>query len=81
MDEPTAAISVNKVKDVLQTIRTLKDHGKTVILVSHRLEDILEVSDRIVVFFHGRIREVLANEGLQIGDLVHVMFDSAPQQA
>jgi ABC-type sugar transport system ATPase subunit len=79
MDEPTAAISVSKVQDVLNTIRSLKEHGKTVILVSHRLEDILEVSDRIVVFFHGRIRDVLKNERLQIGDLIHLMFDT-PQQ-
>jgi simple sugar transport system ATP-binding protein len=79
MDEPTAAISVSKVQDVLNTIRSLKEHGKTVILVSHRLEDILEVSDRIVVFFHGRIRDVLKNEKLQISDLVHLMFDSGQQ--
>ena len=79
MDEPTAAISVSKVQDVLNTIRSLKEHGKTVILVSHRLEDILEVSDRIVVFFHGRIRDVLKNEGLQVSDLVHLMFDSGQQ--
>jgi ABC-type sugar transport system ATPase subunit len=79
MDEPTAAISVSKVQDVLNTIRSLKEHGKSVILVSHRLEDILEVSDRIVVFFHGRIRDVLKNEKLQISDLVHLMFDSGQQ--
>ncbi len=80
MDEPTAAISVNKVQDVLRTILSLKEHGKTVILVSHRLEDVLEVSDRVVVFFHGRIRKVVSNEGLQIPDLVHLMFDSAQQE-
>lgn len=79
MDEPTAAISVSKVQEVLHTIRSLKDHGKTVILVSHRLEDVLEVADRIVVFFHGRVRDVVKNEGLQIGDLVHLMFDNARQ--
>lgn len=80
MDEPTAAISVNKVQDVLSMIRDLKEHGKTVILVSHRLEDILEVSDRIVVFFHGRIRTVIKNEGLQIGDLVDLMFEAKGDQ-
>ncbi len=79
MDEPTAAISVNKVQDILRTILNLKEHGKTVVLVTHRLEDVLEVSDRVVVFFHGRIREVVANTGLQISDLVHIMFDSSRQ--
>jgi simple sugar transport system ATP-binding protein len=76
MDEPTAAISASKVQDVLRMIRDLKEHGKTVILVSHRLEDILEVSDRIVVFFHGKIRAVVKNDGLQISDLVELMFEA-----
>jgi simple sugar transport system ATP-binding protein len=75
MDEPTAAISVSKVEDVLEMIRDLKKQGKTVILVSHRLEDVLAVSDRIVVFFHGRIRTVVKNDGLRIADLVHMMFE------
>lgn len=74
MDEPTAAISVAKIADVLQLIRDLKGHGKTVILVSHRLEDILSVSDRIVVFLHGRIQTILKNSELTVHDLVRVMF-------
>ncbi len=74
MDEPTAAISAQKVEDVLDLIRRLKSLGKTVIFVSHRLDDILKVSDRIVVFFQGKIRKVMGNEGLQVGDLLHEMF-------
>ncbi len=74
MDEPTAAISVQKVADVLDLIRRLRSAGKTVLLVSHRLEDLLAVADRICVFFHGTIRTVLANEGLGVADLVHAMF-------
>ncbi len=74
MDEPTAAISVQKVADVLELIRRLRAQGKTVLLVSHRLEDLLAVADRICVFFHGTIRSVLTNQGLGIADLVHAMF-------
>lgn len=74
MDEPTAAISVQKVADVLDLIRRLRDAGKTVLLVSHRLEDLLAVADRIAVFFHGTIRTVLANQNLGVADLVHAMF-------
>ena len=74
MDEPTAAISVQKVENVLKLIRKLKSYGKTVLLVSHRLEDVLEVSDRIVVFYHGKIRRVMQNYGLNVSDLVHAMF-------
>lgn len=74
MDEPTAALSVSKIKDILTLIRDLKSHGKSVILVSHRLEDVLTVADRIVVFSHGRIRDILVNEGLTLEDLIRVMF-------
>jgi ABC-type sugar transport system ATPase subunit len=74
MDEPTASISVAKVDEVLGLIRQLRDLGKTVLLVSHRLEDVIEVSDRIAVFYQGKIRRVLENRGLQVSDLVHEMF-------
>lgn len=74
MDEPTAAISIRKVDDVLDLIRRLKSVGKTVILVSHRLEDIIAVCDRVVVFRHGKIRTVLQAQGLEVNDLIHQMF-------
>ncbi|HLJ72378.1 MAG TPA: ATP-binding cassette domain-containing protein [Roseiarcus sp.] len=74
MDEPTAAISVQKVGDVLALIARLRAAGKTVLLVSHRLEDLLQVCDRIVVFRQGKVRTILENKGLSVGDLVHAMF-------
>ena len=74
MDEPTAAISVQKVGDVLALIGRLRAAGKTVLLVSHRLEDLLQVCDRIVVFRQGKVRTILENKGLSVGDLVHAMF-------
>ena len=74
MDEPTAAISVQKVADVLALIGRLRTAGKTVLLVSHRLEDLLQVCDRIVVFRQGKVRTVLENRGLDVADLVHAMF-------
>lgn len=75
MDEPTAAISVAKISDVLHLILQLKERGKSVILVSHRLEDILTVADRIVVFSHGSIKAILKNLNLDITDLVKEMFE------
>ena len=74
MDEPTAAISVQKVQDVLTLIGRLRAAGKSVLMVSHRLEDLLAVCDRIAVFYHGTIRRVLENKGLSASDLVHAMF-------
>jgi simple sugar transport system ATP-binding protein len=54
MDEPTAALSVAAIGKVLDLIRELKNLGCSIIMISHRLEDIYEVSDRVIVLSHGR---------------------------
>jgi simple sugar transport system ATP-binding protein len=54
MDEPTAAISVRQVAEVLNLIRQLRDHGVAVVLISHRMPDVFAVADRIVVLRRGR---------------------------
>ena len=74
MDEPTAAISVQKVGEVLALITRLRSAGKTVIVVSHRLEDLLQVCDRIVVFRQGKVRTIMDNRDLSVSDLVRAMF-------
>ncbi|HIC88853.1 MAG TPA: sugar ABC transporter ATP-binding protein [Anaerolineae bacterium] len=54
MDEPTAALSVAAIDKVLDLIRQLKAEGASIIIVSHRLEDIYRVGDRVMVLRHGR---------------------------
>jgi ABC-type sugar transport system ATPase subunit len=54
MDEPTAALSVAAIDKVLDLIRELKAVGASIIIISHRLEDIYRVSDRMVVLRQGR---------------------------
>jgi simple sugar transport system ATP-binding protein len=54
MDEPTAAISVRQVAEVLDLIRRLKDQGVTVVLISHRMPDVFSVADRLIVLRRGR---------------------------
>ena len=53
MDEPTAAISVRQVAEVLDMIRRLKDTGHAVILISHRMPDVFSVCDRVAVLRRG----------------------------
>jgi len=53
MDEPTAAISVRQVAEVLSLIRRLRDHDIAVVLISHRMPDVFAVADRIVVMRRG----------------------------
>jgi simple sugar transport system ATP-binding protein len=54
MDEPTAAISVRQVAEVLDLIRRLRDGGSAVILISHRMPDVFTVCERIAVLRRGR---------------------------
>ncbi len=54
MDEPTAAISVRQIAEVLALIGRLKQAGVAVILISHRMPDVFEVCDRVVVMRRGR---------------------------
>jgi simple sugar transport system ATP-binding protein len=54
MDEPTAAISVRQVAEVLNHIRHLRDQGIAIVLISHRMPDVFSVSDRIIVLRRGR---------------------------
>jgi simple sugar transport system ATP-binding protein len=49
MDEPTAALGVIQTKKVLELIETVRDRGLAVVLVSHNLPEVLQVSDRIEV--------------------------------
>ncbi len=53
MDEPTAAISVRQVAEVLDLIRRLRDAGIAVILISHRMPDVFSVCERVIVMRRG----------------------------
>ena len=54
MDEPTAAISVRQVAEVLNLIRELRGKGIAVVLISHRMPDVFTVADRVIVMRRGR---------------------------
>ena len=55
MDEPTAALGVQEATQVENIIRTLKEQGIPLILISHNLRQVLNLVDQIVVFRRGRI--------------------------
>ena len=54
MDEPTAAISLRQIAEVLNLVRLLRDQGIAVVLISHRMPDVFAVADRIIVLRRGR---------------------------
>jgi simple sugar transport system ATP-binding protein len=62
MDEPTAALGVTETRRVEELIVRLRDRGKAVLLVSHSLDQVLRLADRICVLRRGRQVGVLARD-------------------
>jgi simple sugar transport system ATP-binding protein len=74
MDEPTANLGVIQTKGVLDLIRRVRDAGTAVVVISHNLPQILEITDRIVILRLGRtVGEVAASEA-SVDDLVRAMM-------
>ncbi len=73
MDEPTAALAVAEVDAVLELIKTVSARGVSVILITHRLQDLFVVCDRIMVMYEGRnVAERLIGE-TGIEDIVNLI--------
>lgn len=71
LDEPTAALGAREVKKSLELIQRLKMAGKTIILVSHRFQDVFEVSDRIIVLKNGAVASDRAVQTTSIEQVVN----------
>lgn len=65
LDEPTAVLTPQEVEGLFQMIRQLKDEGKTVIFISHKLAEIIEICDRCTVLRLGRLAATLKIEDVQ----------------
>lgn len=70
MDEPTAALGVQETAQVENIIRTLKEEGEPLILISHNMRQVMDLVDRIVVFRRGRIVANLKKEETDGQDVV-----------
>jgi len=74
MDEPTANLGVIQTKGVLELIRRVRDAGKAVVIISHNLPQILEITDRIVILRLGRTVGQVAASAASVDDLIRAMM-------
>lgn len=58
-DEPTAMLTPQEITFLLQIIRNLRDNGKTIILITHKLDEIKQVADRCAILNHGKLINIL----------------------
>ena len=80
LDEPTAAISVRQVAEVLDLIRRLRDRGVAVVLISHRMPDVFSVADRVLVLRRGRKvaeKPIAASSPEEVTGLITGAIDAA----
>jgi len=73
LDEPTAALGVKQTAEVLRLVRSVADAGHGVVLISHDVEDIFDVADRVVILQLGRVIFDGAIEGLTRLELLRLM--------
>ena len=70
LDEPTAALGVAQTEQVLNLVRKLADSGKAVIIISHNLQDIFAVADRIFVLYLGKMAASLKTSETNQSEIV-----------
>ncbi|HZZ42012.1 MAG TPA: ATP-binding cassette domain-containing protein [Tepidisphaeraceae bacterium] len=89
MDEPTAALTPAEVKDLFRIVRRLKEQGTAIVFISHRLEEVMEISDRITVLRDGQFVATKPVAETSTADIISMMVgrpladlfhkESAPQ--
>jgi ABC-type uncharacterized transport system ATPase subunit len=77
LDEPTSVLAPEERDGLFNMVVRLKDSGTGVILISHRLDDILETCNRVVVMRQGRVVGGGAVAGLERADLVHMIVGAS----
>ena len=73
MDEPTSALTDKEVKQLYSIMRKLKAQGKSIIYISHKLEEIFEITDRVTVYRDGCFIGVEETKDLKVDRLINMM--------
>ena len=73
MDEPSATLTENELRHLFALIRSLRDAGHSVIYISHRLEEIFEIADRVTVLRDGRHIATRGIAEVDTGQVIHMM--------
>lgn len=79
-DEPTACLTLNETKRLMDLIRRFKKEGKTIVFVSHHMEEIMELSDRVVIMRDGCLIEILQKNELDVQHMINGMVGREVKQ-
>jgi rhamnose transport system ATP-binding protein len=73
MDEPTASLSAHEVDQLFKLTRSLRDQGVSILFISHRMEEVFEIADRVTIFRDGRWISTLPRSEMTRERAVHDM--------
>ena len=84
MDEPTAALTDSEIEDLFTIIRDLRDKGVGIVYISHRLEELKLISDRVTVMRDGRYIDTVQTKTATIDQIISMMvgrtiYEAAPE--
>lgn len=73
MDEPTSALTAREIQDLFQIIRQLRDEGRSIIYISHRLEELQHIVDRVTILRDGRHIRTMAWQDTSLPEIISLM--------
>lgn len=73
MDEPTAVLTPQEVEELFKIMHTLIDQGKSIIFITHKLGEVVEIADRITVIRGGKVVGTTTSQGATMNDLATMM--------
>jgi simple sugar transport system ATP-binding protein len=73
LDEPTAVLTPQEIEEFFGILRTLRDQGKTIIFITHKLKEVIAISDRVTVMRRGRVAGSVATADTTINEIADMM--------
>ena len=73
MDEPTSSLTNHEVEDLFQVIRRLKSQNRSIIYISHKMDEIFEIADRVTIFRDGKYIKTADTSDISMDEIINLM--------
>ena len=73
MDEPTAVLTPQEIKKLFRVIRNMKEQGCSIVIITHKLNEVMEISDRVTVLRKGKSIETVVTKDVEVSSLIEMM--------
>ena len=81
LDEPTASLTLNETEHLFKNIRKLKNEGKAIIMITHHLDEVLEIADRVTIMRDGKLIKISNTSDLSIDDMIYYMANQKVEKS